>query len=94
MSQDDVHYIFTKGPAKFNLWRMAGYKTNPLPGIPGLPGYSVWQWMNHLCRYGNAGAVWDIWSVPDASLLRGYLQEHAHEFLHRGQPVSREEACA
>jgi hypothetical protein len=45
-------------------------------------------------RYGNAGAVWDIWSVPDAPLLRGYLEDHAEEFMHRGEQVKREEVGA
>jgi hypothetical protein len=37
--------------------------------------------------------VWDIWSVPDAPLLRGYLEEHAHDFVHRGQHVDKAEVC-
>eukprot|EP00798_Chlamydomonas_sp_ICE-L_P014715 gene14715-20755_t len=47
---------------------------------PAVPGGS----------YGCAGAVWDIWRMSEADVLREYLQQHASEFVHRGERVDRD----
>lgn len=46
----------------------------------------------HVClhSYGNAAAVWDIFSPSHAPPLRLYLASHLTEFSHRGEPLSTE----
>ncbi len=45
---------------------------------------STWIW----CRYGGAGAVWQIFARTDVPLLQEWMQEHATDFLHEGQHPS------
>lgn len=48
--------------------------------------------MLHLaCRYGGAGAVWDIARRQDVPQLRHYLSSHKPDFQHAGQRVSEME---
>ena len=44
-----------------------------------------------ICRYGGAGAVWDIWPRESCTLLRKYLADHCTEFTHEGKAVQPED---
>jgi hypothetical protein len=39
------------------------------------------------CRYGGAGAVWDIARRSDVPALKAYLADSAGDFSHQGKPV-------